>query len=70
MKLSTLLQSVTQNTASDDGIRWYPLRPKTAENTLLIPRMKAAMRVLRGQSDAVEWDFSTQAEAIRKGEKS
>lgn len=57
MKLSNLLQSVTQNTASIDGVRWYPVRPKTAENTFLLPRIKAALRVLAGTSDAVEWDY-------------
>ena len=57
MKLSSLLQSVTQNTASTDGISWYPIRPTTAENTFMWPRIKAAVRVLVGQSDAVEWDY-------------
>lgn len=57
MKLSELLQSVTQNTASEDGISWYPIRPKTYENTFYIPRIKAALRVLIGKSDAIEWDY-------------
>lgn len=57
MKLSVLLQSVTQNTASIDGVSWYPIRPITAENTFLVPRIKAALRVLFGKSDAVEWDY-------------
>ncbi len=57
MKLSDLLQSVTQNTASIDGISWYPVRPVTAENTFLLPRIRAALRVLLGTSDAIEWDY-------------
>lgn len=57
MKLSDLLQSVTQLTASVDGISWYPVRPQTAENTFLRQRIKAAWRVLTGRSDAVEWDY-------------
>ena len=57
MKLSDLLKSVVTLTGSEDGISWYPLRPQTAENTFLIPRAKAAWRVLTGKSDAVEWDF-------------
>ena len=57
MKLSNLLQTVTQNTASIDGVRWYPVRPQTAENTFLMLRIKAAWRVLTGRSDAIEWDF-------------
>lgn len=57
MKLSNLLQSVTQNTASIDGVRWYPVRPMTAENTFFIYRVKAAWRVLVGVSDAIEWDY-------------
>ena len=57
MKLSSLLQSVTQHTASLDGIGWYPVRPMTAENTFIIPRIKAAYRVLTGKSDAIEWDY-------------
>ena len=57
MKLSELLQSVTQNTASLDGITWYPVRPQTAENTFLLHRIRAALRVLRGTSDAIEWDY-------------
>jgi hypothetical protein len=61
MKLSKLLQSVTQVTAKDptdpDGTRWYPVRPQTAENTFLRHRIRAAMRVLLGKSDAVEWDY-------------
>lgn len=60
MKLSVLLQSVTNNTASEDGVSWYPLRPKTAENTFVIPRIRAAIRVLLGKSDAVEWDYPTE----------
>jgi len=62
MKLSNLLQSVTQNTASIDGVRWYPLRPMTAENTFFLQRAKAALRVLAGVSDAVEWDYPTEGE--------
>lgn len=62
MKLSDLLQSVTQNTASIDGVRWYPVRPMTAENTFLLPRAKAAWRVLAGKSDAIEWDYPTKSE--------
>ena len=57
MKLSDLLKSVVTLTGSEDGISWYPIRPQTAENTFLIPRAKAAWRVLTGKSDAVEWDF-------------
>ena len=57
MKLSDLLQSVTQLTTSDDGISWYPLRPSTAENIFITLRVRAAIRVLAGKSDAVEWDF-------------
>jgi len=57
MKLSDLLQSVTQNTASIDGVRWYPARQKSAENTFIKHRIRAAWRVLTGKSDAVEWDF-------------
>ena len=57
MKLSVLLQSVTQNTASIDGVRWYPVRPITAENTFFLQRAKAAWRVLTGASDAIEWDY-------------
>lgn len=60
MKLSALLNSVTQLTTSDDGITWYPLRPKTAENTFLFLRLKSAWRVLKGTSDAIEWDFPTE----------
>ena len=61
MKLSTLLQSVTQNTASIDGVRWYPVRPTTAENTFFMHRIKAAWRVLAGTSDAIEWDYPTES---------
>lgn len=58
MKLSVLLKSVTSLTAkSADGIGWYPVRPKTAENTFLLQRIKAAWRVLLGKSDAIEWDY-------------
>lgn len=57
MKLSDLLQSVTQNTVSVDGVSWYPIRPMTAENTFLSLRVKAAWRVLVGASDAIEWDY-------------
>lgn len=60
MKLSNLLQSVTQNTASVDGVRWYPVRPMTAENTFFLQRVKAAWRVLTGTSDAIEWDYPTE----------
>lgn len=60
MKLSALLQSVTQNTASVDGISWYPIRPRTAENTFLLYRIKAAWRVLAGENDAIEWDYPTE----------
>lgn len=55
MKLNDLLNSVFTTSASADGKRWYPVRPQTAENTFLLPRIKAALRVLRGKSDAVEW---------------
>lgn len=57
MKLSQLLQSAIENRASEDRIYWYPVRPKTAENTFIVPRIKAAIRVLFGKSDAVEWDY-------------
>ena len=58
MKLSDLLQSVTQLTAKgDDGISWYPVRPTTAENTFIALRIKASLRVLFGKSDAIEWDY-------------
>ena len=57
MKLSDLLQSVTQNTASIDGVRWYPVRPSTSENTFLWLRVKAAWSVLTGRCDAVEWGY-------------
>lgn len=56
MKLSNLLECVNSVQASKDGTHWYPARPMTAENTFLIPRIKAAWRVLTGKSDAVEWD--------------
>jgi len=56
MKLSDLLKSVVSNTASVDGMRWYPIRPITAENSFFIYRIKAAWRVLIGKSDAIEWD--------------
>ena len=62
MKLSELLQNVTQHTASIDGISWYPVRPITAENTFLINRIKAAFRVIVGKSDAIEWDFPREGE--------
>lgn len=61
MKLSDLLQNVTQNTASIDGVRWYPVRPMTAENTFFMQRVKAAWRVLAGTSDAIEWDYPTES---------
>jgi hypothetical protein len=57
MKLSALLQSVTEITASDGQDGWYPTRPQTAENTFLRYRVLAAIRVLVGKSDAVEWDY-------------
>jgi len=57
MKLSVLLQSVSETTASDEHGNWYPLRPKTAENTFLRYRILAAVRVLFGKSDAIEWDY-------------
>lgn len=58
MNLSELLQCVTQNTAKNPyGEGWYPVRPKTAENTFLPHRIKAAWRVLIGTSDAIEWDY-------------
>jgi hypothetical protein len=56
MKLSRLLENVNSISASSDGVHWYPLRPSTAENTFIIPRIKAAWRVLTGKSDAIEWD--------------
>lgn len=57
MRLSDLLQSVTQLTASNGDGSWYPLRPKTAENTFFKHRIKAAWKVLTGKADAVEWDY-------------
>lgn len=56
MKLYDLLQSAASTQASSDGKTWHPARPMTYENTFLVPRIKAAFRVLRGKSDAVEWD--------------
>ena len=64
MKLSVLLQSVTQNTSSIDGVSWYPVRPMTAENTFLLQRMKAAWRVFIGASDAIEWDYPREGEEM------
>jgi hypothetical protein len=61
MKLSALLQSVTQNAASNGDGAWYPIRPITAENTFLKHRIAAAVRVLLGKSDAVEWDYPKDA---------
>lgn len=55
MKLTDLLESVRTVQASHDGKHWHPARPQTAENTFLIPRIKAAWRVLLGKSDAIEW---------------
>lgn len=66
MKLSTLLQSVTETTASDNGIHWYPARPQTAENTFFLARLKAAYRVLIGASDAIEWDYPTESKGIKR----
>ena len=67
MKLSNLLQSVTQNTASIDGNGWYPLRTTTAENTFFLQRVKAAWRVLAGTSDAIEWDYPTERKTPNAG---
>ncbi len=65
MELTALLQSVTQVTAKDPtdskGERWYPVRPVTAENTFIRLRAAAALRVLLGKSDAVEWDYPKDA---------
>ena len=69
MKLSNLLQIVTQNTASVDGVRWYPVRPMTAENTFFLQRVKAAWRVLTGTSDAIEWDYPTERKTPNAGGK-
>jgi hypothetical protein len=66
MKLSDLLQSVTQNTASIDGVRWYPVRPQTAENTFIKYRIRAAWRVLTGKSDSVEWDFPEAIASVKE----
>jgi len=66
MRLSDLLQSVTQNTASIDGVSWYPVRPMTAENTFFPQRLKAAWRVLTGKSDAVEWDYPTERKTHKR----
>lgn len=57
MKLSELLRSVTTLTGSNDGISWYPIRPQTEENTFIVKRIKAAIKVLLGKADAVEWDY-------------
>lgn len=56
MKLSHLLEAVQSVKKSEDGMNWHPARPVTAENTFLKYRIKAAWRILTGQSDAVEWD--------------
>jgi hypothetical protein len=63
MKLSNLLEHVYTISATVDGVHYYPPRPQTAENTFLVPRIKAAWRVLIGRSDAIEWD---QEEAARQ----
>jgi hypothetical protein len=55
MNIKTLIQSTREVQASSDGKVFHPLRPQTAENTFLWPRMKAAWRVLCGRSDAIEW---------------
>ena len=68
MKLSNLLQTVTSLTAKDPtGTGWYPVRPKTAENTFIRYRIAAALRVLSGKSDAIEWDYPLSA--APEGEK-
>lgn len=55
MHIKTLIQTVQTVSGSVDGKNWLPVRPQTAENTFLIPRIRAAWRVLIGQADAVEW---------------
>lgn len=55
MKLHALLETVKTLSGSHDGKTWSPVRPITSENTFLVPRMKAAWRVLTGKSDAIEW---------------
>lgn len=56
MKIEKLVEFIKQTSVSHDGVTWYPARPMTYENTFLIPRIKAAWRVLTGRADAVEWD--------------
>ena len=66
MKLSVLLKSVTTLTGKvDNSGEWYPVRPSTAENTFIIPRIKAAFRVLLGKSDAIEWDYPTEEQKLK-----
>ena len=55
MKLDELISFSRSTSESYDGKHWVPCRPMTAENTFLMPRIKAAWRVLLGHSDAVEW---------------
>jgi len=43
MKLSDLLQSVTQNTASIDGVRWYPPAAQQAKDYIF----RAVVHALR-----------------------
>lgn len=55
MRLDTLLTHVQTVSCSANGKTWTPCRPKTAENTFFLQRLKAAWRVLTGRSDALEW---------------
>ena len=61
MKLSSLLNDVGTVQASVDGKTYFPSRPRTAENTFLRFRIRAAWRVLIGRSDAIEWDQEEEA---------
>ena len=69
MKLSQILEGCKTTQGTFDGKSWFPARPMTGENTFLLPRIKAAWRVLTGKSDAVEWDEEDAARECQNNQR-
>ena len=55
MKIQDLITSSKEVQGSSDGKTWHPIRSKSSEKTFLMPRIKAALRVLLGKADALDW---------------
>ena len=55
MKIQDLMTFSKEVQGSSDGGAWHPIRFKSSENTFLLPRIKAALRVLLGKADALDW---------------